>query len=88
MRNEIFGRLLRAGIGSIATCESKTAPVVEDDLGQQIGVSPASIQRYKSGHIPPELRTIETLAAACVNRGYLNREWLQGFLRAAHYPAP
>jgi hypothetical protein len=31
-RDEIFGRLLRAGIGSIATYEGKTAPIVEDEL--------------------------------------------------------
>ena len=88
MRSETFGRLLKVGIGSIATGEGKTQPAIEDELGQQIGVTGASIQRYKAGHLPPELRTIEILAEAAVKRGYLNREWLQNFLHAAHYPAP
>jgi hypothetical protein len=31
---------------------------------------------------------VEVLAEAAVRRGYLNREWLRGFLHAARYPAP
>ena len=88
MRSDLFGRLLKVGIGSIATGEGKTQPAIEDELGLQIGVTGASIQRYKAGHLPPELRTIEILAEAAVKRGYLNREWLQNFLHAAQYPAP
>lgn len=87
-RSEAFGRLLKAGIGSVAMCEGKRAPIIEDELGQQIGVSADSIQRYKSGYLPPEHRTIKLLAEACVRRGFLGREWLQRFLYAAHYPAP
>jgi hypothetical protein len=88
MKSEIFGQLLKAGIASITYCERKTAPAVEADLGAQIGVEGTTIQRYKAGYLPPELRTVEILAEAAVKRGYLNREWLQTFLRAAHYPAP
>jgi hypothetical protein len=61
---------------------------IEDDLGNQIGLSGASIERYKAGHIPPETRTIEILAEAGVKRGYLNRIWLHEFLQAAFYPSP
>ena len=88
MKSEQFGQLLKAGIASITYCERKTAPVVEADLGAQIGVEATTIQRYKTGHLPPELRTTEILAEAAVKRGYLNREWLQNFLHAAQYPAP
>src|SRR5262245_31992902 len=88
MRNESFGRLLKGAISSIAHYEGKTAPIIEDELGQQIGVTGASIQRYKAGHLPPEPRTIEILAEAAVKRGYLNREWLQVFLKAATHPSP
>ena len=87
-RSDTFGRLLKAGISSIAHCEGKQAPAVEQDLGQQIGVSGDSIQRYKAGNIPPEARTIAILAEACVRRGYLNRDWLLAFLRAGRYPTP
>lgn len=85
-RNETFGRLLSGAINSIATYEGKTAPIVEDELGQQIGVAGKTIQRYKSGSRPPEDRTIELLAEAAVQRGFLGREWLQRFLHAARYP--
>ena len=84
-RSETFGRLLKAGIGSIVICEGTKAPVVEDDLGQQIGVSADAIQRYKAGALPPEPRTVQILADACVRRGFMNREWLQSFLHAARY---
>jgi len=43
MRSETFGRLLKAGISSIANCEGKINPIVEEELGQQIGVAAASI---------------------------------------------
>jgi hypothetical protein len=75
MRNDSFGRFLKAGIGSIAMCEGKTAPAIKDELGERIGVSAATIQRYKTGYLPHESRTIQLLAEAAVKRGYLNREW-------------
>jgi hypothetical protein len=84
-RSETFGRLLKAGIGSIVMCEGTKAPVVEDELGQQIGVSADAIQRYKAGALPPDPRTVQILAEACVRRGFMNRDWLQGFLHAARY---
>lgn len=85
-RNEIFGRLLRAGIGSIASYEGKTAPVIEEDLGQQLGVVGKTVQRYKTGYIPPEHEQVRILAEACVNRGLMGRLWLHRFLETAHYP--
>jgi LuxR family glucitol operon transcriptional activator len=88
MQNDKFGRLLKGAINSIASYEHKTAPIIEDELGRQIGVSAASIQRYKAGHIPPEPNTVQVLAETAVKRGYLNREWLQNFLGAARYPTP
>src|SRR5262245_42875887 len=88
MKSESFGQLLKAGIASITYCERKTAARIEADLGAQIGVEATTIQRYKTGHIPPELRTVEILAEAAVKRGLMSREWLHQFLHAAHYPAP
>lgn len=85
-RSAEFGRLLKAGINSIANCEGTTAPAIEDAIGQQIGLTGYSIQRYKAGHIPPENRTIELLAELCVQRGFMARRWVEHFLRAAQYP--
>ncbi|KPV48111.1 hypothetical protein SE17_39805, partial [Kouleothrix aurantiaca] len=61
-RSDEFGRLLKAGINSIANCEGTTAPAIEDAIGEQIGLTGYTIQRYKAGHIPPETRTIKLLA--------------------------
>jgi tetratricopeptide (TPR) repeat protein len=85
-RNQTFGRLLSGAINSIATYEGRTAPIVEEELGQLTNLSGKSIQRYKAGYLPPEEHTIEILAEAAVHRGYLGREWLQRFLHAARYP--
>lgn len=79
---------MKAAIGSIVAHEGKTAPLVEEELGNLIGVSGASIQRYKAGHIPPEHRAIEILANAAVQRGYLNQVWLRAFLGTTSYPNP
>src|SRR5262245_23968882 len=55
-QSEIFGRLLRGAINSIAAYEGKSAASVEEELGSAIGLSGAAIQRYKAGAIPPEPR--------------------------------
>jgi len=87
-RSETFGRLLKAGISSIAYCEAKTSQMVEAELGEQLGIAGYTIQRYKTGQIPPDVNAVKILAEVCVQRGYLNREWLQKFLQAARYPHP
>jgi predicted ATPase/class 3 adenylate cyclase len=86
--NEIFGRLLRGAINSIAAYEGKTAAVVEEELGAAIGISGAAIQRYKAGALPPDPTTVQTLAQAAVSRGYLGAAWLRRFLQVARYPQP
>lgn len=85
-RNETFGRLLSGAIKSIAAYEGKTEPIIEDELGNQMHLAGKTIQRYKAGHLPPEDHAVEVLAEAAIKRGYLGREWLQRFLRAARYP--
>jgi predicted ATPase/class 3 adenylate cyclase len=87
-RSETFGRLLKGAINSIAAYEGKTAPAIEDELGDQIGVAGSTIQRYKAGHLPTEPRVVQVLAEAAVRRGYLSRAWLLRFLQAARYPSP
>lgn len=85
-RSETFGRLLSGAINSIATYEGKTAPVIEEELGQQLGVAGKTVQRYKTGYLPPEPTAVQRLAEAGVRRAYLGREWLERFLHAARYP--
>jgi class 3 adenylate cyclase len=87
-QSEPFGRRLRGAINSIAAYEGKSAAAVEEELGAVIGISGATIQRYKAGFLPPEPRTIQILAEAAVRRGFLSRPWLQRFLQTARYPKP
>lgn len=85
-RNEDFSRLLTGAVNSIASYEGKTTAAVEDELGAQLYVSGKTIQRYKSGYLPPDVSVVKVLAVAAVERGYLGREWLERFLHAARYP--
>ncbi len=87
-RSETFGRLLKGAINSIAAYEGKTAPAIEDELGEQIGVAGSTIQRYKAGYLPTEPLVVQILTEAAVRRGYLSRAWLTRFLQAARYPNP
>ncbi len=84
-RSETFGRLLKGAINSIATYEGKTAPIIEEELAEKVGLAGSAIQRYKAGYLPPEPRTIEIIGEAAVRRGFFSREWLQRFLHAARY---
>jgi hypothetical protein len=86
--SEAFARLLKGAINSIAAYEGKTTPAIEDDLGEKIGVSRGTIQRWKGGTLPStdSDRAIEILVEAAIQRGYLGREWLQRFLHAGRYP--
>ena len=83
---DFFGRLLSGAIKSIAAYEGKTEPIIEEELGSQLHLAGKTIQRYKAGHLPPEVRTVGILAEAAVQRGYLGREWLQRFLHTTRYP--
>src|SRR5262249_52904470 len=60
--SETFGRLLKGAINSIAAYEGKTAPAIEDEIGGQVGLSSSAIQRYKTGHLPPDPRAVQVLA--------------------------
>lgn len=89
-KSETFGKLLKGAINGIANYEGKTAPIVEEELGALIGISGKTIQRYKTGYLPPFDRdndAVRVLAEAAVRRGFLGREWLERFLHAARYPA-
>lgn len=85
-KNEYFGRYLKAGIGSIAQIESKTAVTIEQELAEQFDLSSDSMQKYKAGNIPTNLSLIKAIAINCVNRGKEGEEWLKTFLDLADYP--
>ena len=85
-RSDTFGRLLKGAINSIATYESKTAPIIEEELAAKVHLAGSAIQWYKAGYLPPDPHTVEIIAEAAVRRGYLNRDWLRHFLHAARYP--
>lgn len=88
-KSAAFGNLLKGAINGIANYEGKNAPIIEDELGALIGVSGKTIQRYKTGYVPPfdrEHDAVRVLAEAAVHRGFLGRGWLERFLHAARYP--
>jgi|GEM_PF-5174860 len=73
-KSAAFGNLLKGAINGIANFEGKTAPTIEEELGALIGVSGKTIQRYKTGNLPPFDRdndAVRVLAEAAV-RGAWN----------------
>lgn len=89
-KSTAFRNLLKGAINGIANYEGKTAPRIEEELGALIGVSGKTIQRYKTGYLPPFDRdndAVRVLAEAAIRRGFLGRAWLERFLHAARYPA-
>jgi tetratricopeptide (TPR) repeat protein len=84
-RSDTFGRLLKAGLNSIASIEGKTGPTVDEEIGALLGLAGTSLQRYRAGAIP-EQRGVAVLAEQCIVRGLMGRAWLERVLKAAQYP--
>src|SRR5436853_78089 len=51
-RNETFGRLLSGAIKSIAAYEGKIEPIVEEELGELIGIAGRTIRRHQARYVP------------------------------------
>lgn len=83
--NKEFGHLVRGAVNAIADFEGQNVSIIEAELSERICMAPTAIHRFKAGYVPRDPRIIEVLAEAGVRRAYLNRAWLQRFLRAAHY---
>jgi tetratricopeptide (TPR) repeat protein len=86
MQNKSFGRLLKMVVSSIAINEGKAAVSIEEELGGLMGVTGASIQRYKNGYIPPNPEMLEIFVKAGVSRAFLSKEWAASFLREGNHP--
>lgn len=85
-RNVVFGNLLKGMLAGIAHYEDKKAWMIEQEVGEQIGVEARTVQNYKTGAIPRDARIIRILAEIAIQRAYLNRAWVRWFLREASYP--
>ncbi|MFN2201103.1 MAG: glycosyltransferase [Caldilineaceae bacterium] len=87
--SEDFARLLTEGIYRIRKLEGKPIRVIQDELGYLLGREGGSaVEHWRKGRLPPNLTDVEQLARALVQRGKLEREWLDAFLRSAGHPAP
>lgn len=87
MSERDFGELLTKGIRYICARESKPMQIVQDELGYAVGRSGSSVIRYwRQGHWPSKPSDVETLARAIVQRGHVDRAWLEQFLRSANFP--
>jgi hypothetical protein len=73
-------------LSSITAYEHKKAWMLEQEVGEIIGVEGRTVQNYKAGQIPTNPETIRKLAEIAVRRGYLNKAWVQWFLKEAYYP--
>lgn len=83
--NQKFGELLRQGISAIATYEQKNASAIDEELGDKIFRSAATIQHYKKGNIPSQKEAVETFAIEIVKRSVLEKRWARDFLASARH---
>jgi predicted ATPase len=87
MSEREFGQLLSVGIRHISVRENKQLQIIEDELGYAVKRSGCTAIRYwRQGHWPSKPADVETLARAIVQRGRVDRTWLERFLRSANYP--
>lgn len=84
-----FAEFLTEGVHRIRLRQSKTIQVVQDELGYALGREGGSaVEYWRKGHIPPKLEDVEKLAREIIQRGQLEREWLEGFLGSTAHPFP
>lgn len=81
-----FGNLLTKGLKSIHARDDIAIAALEDKLGYEMAVTRAAIEKWRQGHIPPDLKNIAILAKVCVYRGNMDRDWLTRFLNQARFP--
>ena len=83
-----FAELLSTAVRTIAARENKTVAAVQDELGYALGreTGGSSIEYWRKGHIPADLRDVEKLAGELVKRSGLDQRGYEQFLRCARYP--
>jgi hypothetical protein len=75
------------GVHRIRLQENKPIPVVQDELGFQLGREGGSMVEYwRKGYLPKSVKDVSILARELVRRGGLDRAWLDSFLACAEYP--
>lgn len=85
---KLFGRLFSAGINTIADIEGKNVCLIEEEIGDFVGLSVESIRRYKRGLVNIDKLTpklIKWLSTNAVMRGNLSKAWLISFLDCISY---
>jgi hypothetical protein len=67
--------------------ENKPIPVVQDELGYQLGREGGSmVEHWRKGYLPKSIKDVAILARELVRRGGLDHAWLDSFLASAEYP--
>lgn len=86
--NEEFKQLIKEGIDSVANRHKKTVRTIETEIGDTLHVSHHTVQRWKRGYPPSELKHIEFMVAYCHDQGRVDRGWAHRVLAEANHPLP
>jgi LuxR family glucitol operon transcriptional activator len=70
------------GINAIAVREGKSPTDVQNDLAEELGYSPATIEWWRRGN-PPDSKLVMCLADKFVDQGGLSEKWRREFLKLA-----
>ena len=69
-RSTEFGILLTRGIKSISVRENRSIAAVQDELGDQLGVTRWAIEKWRQGHIPGDPDLTLAIAHVCMPVSY------------------
>jgi hypothetical protein len=79
-------RLLAGMIKAVAEFRGLQITAVEEEIGREVGCSPATLERIKNGITPlNEPFVVKGLATIAVRDGYFGVAWLRQFLQTARY---
>jgi hypothetical protein len=84
-----FAELLTTSVRTIAAQQNHTIASVQDELGYALGrkTGGSSIEYWRKGYAPADIRDLEKLARELVKRGGLDRARCEQFLRSAGHPS-
>ncbi|MBA2284066.1 MAG: tetratricopeptide repeat protein [Ktedonobacteraceae bacterium] len=89
--NKQFGAILSEGISSIAHRWHKTKSAVYREITQHLreagfDLTDSTVEGWCRGFVPKEPQVIARIVRYCMQRGRIDRPWVESLLFHAHYP--
>ena len=81
-----FADLLTEGISLLKSRERKTIRMIQEELGEALGLSYHTIEHWRKGkQLPAQANYVEQLAREFIKRGKFDQAWVVQFFASAGY---